>query len=62
LEAFLETIFQYLCQCSHHFCGDFLGRESLSFQNTFRYQKQQLCYVFSDSRHFDTTEVIKVEL
>jgi hypothetical protein len=36
LEAFLETIFQYLCQCSHHFCSDsFSAYELLFQQNTF---------------------------
>jgi hypothetical protein len=25
IEAFLETVFQYRYQCSHHFCSDFFG-------------------------------------
>jgi hypothetical protein len=36
LEAFLETIFWYLCQCSHCFCVYFIGVcESSFFENIF---------------------------
>lgn len=36
LEAFLETIFLYICQCSLCFNSDFLSaHESFYFQNTF---------------------------
>jgi hypothetical protein len=37
LDAFLEIIFQYLCQCSHHFCNDLLStcEALLSFHYSF---------------------------
>jgi hypothetical protein len=35
LEAFLETIFQYLCQCFCRVCSNFLGACESSFWNSF---------------------------